>query len=135
MNITVNSTAWPVDPKFNPVCGLDQAGKPAALQLGSTGALKATVEGAATEETLSTMLARTLGLNGAKYVTGSGSNTDGPWYAIQALEDTVFSSITASDWSGAAASAVPLPAGSRIFGQFTAFTLGSGKVLAFNTHA
>jgi hypothetical protein len=71
-----------------------------------------------------------VGQNGAVYVT-SGSAT-GKFGAIQATEDAVFASITASNWAGAPAAGLKLPAGASIFGEFTAFTLTSGKVIAYN---
>jgi hypothetical protein len=71
----------------------------------------------------------TVGQNGAHYVA-SGSAT-GIFGAIQATEDAVFTSITVSNWTGDATAGLKLPAGASIFGAFTAFTLTSGKVLAY----
>lgn len=71
-----------------------------------------------------------VGQNGARYVT-AGAVT-GNFGAIQATEDAIFSSITASNWSGDSTSALRLVAGSCIFGAFTAFSLTSGKVIAYN---
>ena len=71
-----------------------------------------------------------VGQNGARYVT-AGAVT-GKFGAIQATEDAIFSSITASNWSGESPSALRLVAGSCIFGAFTDFSLTSGKVIAYN---
>ena len=72
-----------------------------------------------------------MGQNGARYVT-SGSAT-GNFGAIQATEEATFTSITASNWTGDSTVGLKLPAGAAIFGAFTAFTLTSGKVLAYNS--
>jgi hypothetical protein len=71
-----------------------------------------------------------VGQNGARYVA-SGSAT-GNWGAIQATEDAVFASITAVNWNGDPTASLKLTAGASIFGEFTGFTLTSGKVLAYN---
>lgn len=71
-----------------------------------------------------------VGQNGARYVA-SGSAT-GNFGAIQATEDAVFTLITVSNWSGDSTANLRLPAGASIFGAFTAFTLTSGKVIAYN---
>jgi hypothetical protein len=71
-----------------------------------------------------------VGQNGARYVA-SGSAT-GNFGAIQATEDAVFASITVSNWAGDSTVGLKLPAGASIFGAFTAFTLTSGKVIAYN---
>ena len=84
----------------------------------------------ASEATLADFRDKSLGQNGAKYVTGTGANS-GSWVAIQALEDTVISSLTATNWTGTLTS-IPLPAGTVIYGAFTEFTLTSGKVVAYN---
>lgn len=70
-----------------------------------------------------------LGSNGALIVTGTGANT-GEWYAIQVIEDAAFSALTGfqlqGTWTG-----VTFAAGTIIYGRFTAFTLSSGKVVAY----
>jgi len=71
-----------------------------------------------------------VGQNGAHYVA-SGSAT-GKFGAIQATEDAVFASITVSNWTGDSTAGLRLPAGAAIFGAFTAFSLTSGKVIAYN---
>ena len=71
---------------------------------------------------------QTFGQRGAKYV-GSGSAT-GDFCAIQILEDTTFSALTWPELEGSLAG-VTIAAGTVIYGQITAFTLTSGKVLAY----
>ena len=70
-----------------------------------------------------------LGSNGALIVTGTNANT-GEWYAIQVIEDAAFSALTGfqlqGTWTG-----VTFAAGTIIYGRFTAFTLSSGKVVAY----
>jgi hypothetical protein len=136
MNITLESgSQLPVDPKFNPICGFNQAGQPISLSFTSD-SLKVSVAsavlptGAATEATLADHRAKSFGLNGSKYITGTAANTDGPWCAIQALEDTVIASMTATNVTGTL-SAIPLPAGVAIYGNITAVTLTSGKIIAY----
>lgn len=72
----------------------------------------------------------TLGTLGATHESGTTAVT-GAFGAIQALADTVFSVLTASDWTGDSTASMPLPAGAIIYGQFTAFTLTSGRVVAY----
>jgi hypothetical protein len=82
-----------------------------------------TIEGVAKDISLS------LGQGGAVYVADT-TQTDGAFGAIQAVADTVFSALVAGNWTGTTAS-LPLPAGATIFGNFTSFTLTSGKVVAY----
>jgi hypothetical protein len=42
-------------------------------------------------------------------------------------------SLTASNWTGDATTAVDIPAGATIFGNFTAITLTSGKIIAYKS--
>ncbi len=131
-----NGSTLPVDPKFNPICGFDQNGLPISLSFLSD-SLKVAVStatlptGAATETTLADYRTKSFGLNGGKYVSGTSANTGETWVAIQALEDTVIGSMTATNLTGTL-SAIPLPAGTVIYGIITAFTLTSGKVIAYN---
>lgn len=76
-----------------------------------------------------------LGQYGATYmVAGDGAN--GSWGAIQALEAAVLD-LSATNWFGtdgsvaSNTSAVPVPAGVTIFGNFDGFAVTSGKVLAY----
>jgi fructose-1,6-bisphosphatase len=53
----------------------------------------------------------------------------GSWFAIQALEDTTFSAVSSDITS--LPNGLVLAAGTIIYGNFTAFTLASGKVIAY----
>lgn len=70
------------------------------------------------------------GQSGAVVETGTSAIT-GTFTAITALEDVVFASLTVTDWSGDSTAGLPLPAGATLFGNITAFTLTSGKVVAY----
>ena len=78
-----------------------------------------------------------MGQNGGVYVTGT-SATPGEFCAIQALEATVIASLTSVAYETDKAAltgtltSIPLPAGVTIYGNFTTFTLTSGKVIAYN---
>ena len=71
-----------------------------------------------------------LGQYGAVYKTAAAALTGGPWGSIQATAAAVVS-VTASNWTGDATTAVDIPAGATIFGNFTAITLTSGKIIAY----
>lgn len=71
-----------------------------------------------------------LGQFGAVYENGNDEVT-GNFGCITALEDSAFTSLTASNWEGDSTANLPLKAGVTIFGNFTAFTLSSGKVVAY----
>ena len=73
----------------------------------------------------------TLGQYGAVYENGTDAVT-GNFGCITALEDSAFSSLTATNWTGDSTASLPLKAGVTIFGNFTGFTLSSGKVVAYN---
>lgn len=83
-----------------------------------------TIEGIARDSSLS------LGQYGAVYKSSAGSLSGGPWGAIQASTSAVVS-VTAANWSGDATTAVDIPAGATIFGNFTAISLTSGKIVAY----
>ncbi len=70
------------------------------------------------------------GGNGAVYESGTTAVT-GSFYAIQAMEAAVFTSLTATNWAGDSTASLPLPSGAIIYGDFTAFQLTSGKVVAY----
>ena len=71
-----------------------------------------------------------LGQYGAVYKTAAGALSSGPWGSIQATAAAVVN-VTASNWTGDATTAVDIPAGETIFGNFTAITLTSGKIIAY----
>lgn len=70
------------------------------------------------------------GTYGATYESGTTAVT-GNFGSITALEDSVFSSLTAANWDGDSTASLPLPKGATIYGRFTEFTLTSGKVVAY----
>ena len=71
------------------------------------------------------------GMNGATVETGTTAITGGNFIAIQVIEDAVFSTLTMTDYDGDALTSVTFPAGFVIYGRCTAFTLTSGKVIAY----
>lgn len=62
--------------------------------------------------------------------TSAHTHTKGGWNVIQMVTDTVFSSVTSNITSFP--TAVTFAAGSYVYGVFTAFTLTSGSVIAYN---
>lgn len=74
------------------------------------------------------------GTNGAIYESGTTAVT-GTFCAITALEATVFSLLTVENWGGDTTANLPLPAGATLFGRVSAFTLSSGKVIAYKRAA
>jgi len=81
-----------------------------------------------------------LGQAGAIVETGTTAITGKNIVAIQFIEDTVFSALTPADTTngygvpaanGDTLASVTLPAGMTIYGRWTAFTLASGKIIAY----
>lgn len=78
-----------------------------------------------------------LGKYGAEYISNTTAGTAKNYCAITMLEDTTFTTLTASNWSAGTASsiyttsAVTYPKGLTIFGTFTAVTLLTGKIIAY----
>lgn len=76
-----------------------------------------------------------LGQYGAVYKSSAGALSGGPWGAIQATAAAVVS-VTSSNWTDSdATTSVDVPAGSTIFGNFTAVSLTSGKIIAYKQSA
>lgn len=75
-----------------------------------------------------------MGKYGATIETGTTAVT-GSFCAIFMIEDTEFSTLTSGNWDGDAGTSVTFKAGSTIYGAFTAFTLTSGKVIAYKAAA
>jgi len=81
----------------------------------------------------------TNGLSGGKYI-GSTQAQTGDWIAIQVLADAKFAVLTGNITADAfntlvnasAGSAATVPAGTTLFGKFTALTLHSGRIIAYN---
>ncbi len=71
-----------------------------------------------------------MGERGGVIETGTTAVT-GDFSAIQCLADTVFSVLTLPDFVGDALTAITIPAGTIIYGNCTAFTLTSGRVIAY----
>ena len=73
-----------------------------------------------------------LGQFGAVYKSAAGAlSAGGPWGAIQATAAAVVS-LTSGNWTNSdATTAIDIPAGATIFGNFTAITLTSGKIIAY----
>jgi hypothetical protein len=60
--------------------------------------------------------------------------TGASWHAIQIVQQAVIAAVTASSPTNATALVgLVLPAGLVIYGNFTALTLTSGKVIAYTT--
>ena len=64
-------------------------------------------------------------------VTTTTTAVTGVFTAIQILEDVVFTTLTETGKSGDNMTGFPIPAGVTLFGNFTAYTLASGKVRAY----
>lgn len=72
----------------------------------------------------------TLGMAGSVNETGTTAKT-GLFFAITCLTDTVFALLTDQMADGDTLVGVTLPAGTTLYGRFTAFTLTSGAVRAY----
>tara|TARA_R110002074_G_scaffold242477_3_gene414326 strand:+ start:1827 stop:2132 length:306 start_codon:yes stop_codon:yes gene_type:complete len=82
-----------------------------------------------------------LGQAGAIVETSNTAVTGKSIVAIQFIEDSVFTVLTPSDttngygvgtsYNGDTLASITLPAGMTIYGHWTAFTLGSGKIIAY----
>jgi len=70
-----------------------------------------------------------LGQYGATYLE-AGASTSGSFGAIQALEVAVLN-LSSNNWTATATTAVPVPAGVTVFGDFSSVGVTSGKVLAY----
>jgi len=81
-----------------------------------------------------------LGQAGAIVETGTTAITGKSIVAIQFIEDTIFTVLTPADTTngygvpaanGDTLASITLPAGMTIYGRWTAFTLASGKIIAY----
>ena len=81
-----------------------------------------------------------LGQMGAIVETSTTAVTGKNIVAIQFIEDTIFTALTPSDttngygvgsYNGDTLGSITLPAGMTIYGNWTAFTLASGKIIAY----
>ena len=72
------------------------------------------------------------GSHGAFFISDTDSHTAaGGWNAITMIENTVFNVLTCSNWSGDTFTTEVFPEGLTIYGNFAAFSLASGKVIAY----
>jgi hypothetical protein len=71
-----------------------------------------------------------LGRIGFKLIAGTTANT-GDFAAIQCINDTVFTTLTATGSTTTGISSLTYPAGTILYGEFTAITLASGAVHAY----
>ena len=67
---------------------------------------------------------------GGQYITDTTAYT-GDWICIQAITATTFTTLTSTSITGALAS-ISLAAGATLNGRFSAITLASGSVIAYN---
>jgi hypothetical protein len=75
----------------------------------------------------------TNGLSGGNYIADTTART-GDWLAVQILADAKFHTLTgniADIANTTDASAPVIPAGTILFGKFTALDLHSGRVIAY----
>jgi hypothetical protein len=76
----------------------------------------------------------TNGLSGGIYIADTTART-GDWLAIQVLADAKFHTLTGNITNGIAnttdGSAPVIPAGTVLFGKFTAIDLHSGRIIAY----
>ena len=75
----------------------------------------------------------TNGLSGGAYIADTTART-GDWLAIQVLADAKFHTLTgniADIANTTDASAPVIPAGTVLFGKFTALDLHSGRIIAY----
>jgi hypothetical protein len=76
--------------------------------------------------------ATALGQFGAEVITDTAARTSKNYAAITVLADATFSTLTSNGITGNAITGFSIPAGVTLFGIFTAVTLTSGKVIAYN---
>ena len=73
-----------------------------------------------------------LGQNGAVVETGTTALTAQKIYCIFCVTATVFATLTNDPaWTGDATSPITWPAGSYLFGRFSAVTLTSGSIIGY----
>lgn len=79
-------------------------------------------------ERLAAARARSLGEYGADYYGDGGLGTGQTWGALQAITATTFESLVGNITGLAVAT---LPAGSVVYGRWTAFEVSTGKLIAY----
>lgn len=70
------------------------------------------------------------GQHGAFFISDGDAHT-GTWGSITMIENTVFATLTCSNWSGDAFTGETFPEGLTIYGNFSAITLTSGACIAY----
>lgn len=69
---------------------------------------------------------------GAYFISDTDQHTAaGNWSAITFIENTVFTTLTASNWSGDTFTGETFPEGLTIFGDFSVIDLTSGACIAY----
>ena len=72
------------------------------------------------------------GSHGAFFINDTDSHTSaGGWNAITFTENTIFTTLTASNWSGDSTASETFPEGLTIYGNFTVIDLASGACIAY----
>jgi hypothetical protein len=72
------------------------------------------------------------GSHGAFFISDTDAHTAaGGWNAITMIENTVFNTLTCSNWSGDTFTGETFPEGLTIYGNFTAIDLTSGACIAY----
>jgi len=69
------------------------------------------------------------GNHGLVVTSATGSPVTGEFWSIACLADTTFSAIT-GDYTGTL-TGVTIPAGMTLYGHFSAYTVGTGRVIAY----
>jgi hypothetical protein len=68
---------------------------------------------------------------GARYITGTGATTDGPFIAIQAVAAATLAAGTTSEDVVGTLTGLVIPAGFTIYGTFNQVQLSGGSVIAY----
>ena len=72
------------------------------------------------------------GSHGAFFISYTDSHTAaGGWNAITFTENTVFTTLTVSNWSGDSTGSETFPEGLTIYGDFSVIDLTSGACIAY----
>jgi len=71
------------------------------------------------------------GSGGGLYITGTGANA-GDWNCIQAITACTFTVLVSPNIAGPSLNTITLAAGTTLHGRFSAITLATGSVVAYN---
>jgi hypothetical protein len=72
------------------------------------------------------------GESGITFINDTSAKT-GSWSAIQCITACTFSVLTCKENNGADMASIVLAAGATIYGHFSAITLATGSVIAYNS--